>query len=92
MKGADLFRTEFDAETDFHGADLSGAQIYSVDFSHTGISAEQLNRAFGDGSTTLPAGMARPAHWPQAKLDWEDFDNEYRKWQENPTTYAPPAR
>jgi len=91
MQGADLDKTEFDAKTIFLGADLSGALIYSVDFSHTGISAKQLNSAFGDGSTTLPAGMARPAHWPQAELDWDDFDTEYRKWQENPTTYAPPA-
>ena len=91
MQGADLSGPEFDAETKFLGADLSGARIYSVDFSHTGISAKQLNSSFGDGSTTLPAGMARPAHWPQAKLDWDDFDTEYRKWQENPATYAPPA-
>ncbi|MGA1025026.1 MAG: pentapeptide repeat-containing protein [Lutimaribacter sp.] len=91
MLGADLSRTEFDAETDFHGADLSGAQIYSVDFSHTGISAKQLNSAFGDGSTTLPAGMARPAHWPQAELHYGDFLYEYNKWRKNPATYAPPA-
>ncbi|NBV60581.1 MAG: pentapeptide repeat-containing protein [Rhodobacteraceae bacterium] len=91
MQGADLRKTEFDAETDFLSADLSGAQIYSVDFSHTGISAKQLNSAFGDGSTTLPAGMARPAHWPQAELEIIDFLYEYHKWQENPATYAPPA-
>ena len=91
MQGADLRKTEFDAETKFHGADLSGALIRSVDFSHTGISAKQLNSAFGDGSTALPAGMARPAHWPQAGLRYSNFLNEYRKWQENPTTYAPPA-
>ena len=91
MQGANLDKTEFDAETKFLGADLSGARIYSVDFSHTGISAEQLNSAFGDGSTTLPAGMARPAHWPQAELHYGDFFYEYRKWQENPATYAPPA-
>ena len=91
MQGANLHKTEFDAETKFLGADLSGARIYSVDFSHTGISAEQLNSAFGDGSTTLPAGMARPAHWPQAELHYGDFLFEYRKWQVNPATYAPPA-
>ena len=91
MQGADLSKTEFDAETDFLGADLSGAQIYSVDFSHTGISAEQLNSAFGDGSTTLPAGMAHPAHWPQAELEIIDFLYEYHKWRKNPATYASPA-
>ena len=91
MQGADLRKTEFDAETNFRGADLSGAQIRSVDFSQTRISAEQLNSAFGDGSTALPAGMARPAHWPQAELDWGDFYDEYHKWHENPGAYAPPA-
>ena len=91
MQGADLRKTEFDAETDFLGADLSGALIRFVDFSHTGISAKQLNSAFGDGSTALPAGMARPAHWPQAELEIIHLYDEYRKWQENPATYAPPA-
>lgn len=91
MQGADLRQTEFDAETRFRGADLSGAQILSVDFSQTRISAEQLNSAFGDGSTALPAGMARPAHWPQAELDWSDFYDEYKKWRKNPAAYAPPA-
>lgn len=84
MQGADLRKTEFDAETDFLGADLSGAQIYSVDFSHTGISAKQLNSAFGDGSTTLPAGMARPAHWSQAELEIIHFYDEYHKWRKTP--------
>ena len=91
MQGADLRQTEFDAETNFRGADLSGAQIPSVDFSQPRISAEQLNSAFGDGSTALPAGMARPAHWPKAELDWGDFYDEYNKWHENPGAYAPPA-
>jgi len=91
MQGADLRKTEFDAETDFLGADLSGAQIYSVDFSHTGISAKQLNSAFGDGSTTLPAGMARPVHWPQAELEIIHFYDEYHKWRKNPAAYTPPA-
>jgi len=91
MQGAELYETEFDAETDFLGADLSGAQIYSVDFSHTGISAKQLNSAFGDGSTTLPAGMAHPAHWPQAELEIIHFYDEYHKWRKNPAAYTPPA-
>jgi uncharacterized protein YjbI with pentapeptide repeats len=91
MQGANLRKTEFDAETNFRGADLSGAQTRSVDFSQTRISAEQLNSAFGDGSTALPAGMARPTHWPQAELDWGDFYDEYNKWHENPGAYAPPA-
>ena len=91
MQGADLRGTEFDAEADFHGADLSGARIRFVDFSHTGISAKQLNSAFGNGSTALPAGMARPAHWPQAELEIIDFLYEYHKWRKNPATYAPPA-
>ena len=73
------------------------AQIYRAPGSVLLISAtqafpqKQLNSAFGDGSTTLPAGMARPANWPQAGLRYSNFLNEYRKWQENPTTYAPPA-
>ena len=91
MQGADLSGTEFDAETKFHGADLSGARIYSVDLRKTNISPAQLNSAFGDGSTTLPTGMARPAHWPQAELHYGDFLYEYHKWRKNPAAYAPPA-
>ena len=91
IQKAKLRQTEFDAETNFLGADLSGAQIRSVDFSQTRISAEQLNSAFGDGSTALPAGMARPAHWPKAELDLRGFYDEYNKWRENPAAYAPPA-
>ena len=73
------------------------AQIYRAPGSVLLISAtqafpqKQLNSAFGDGSTTLPTGMARPAHWPQAELHYGDFLYEYHKWRKNPAAYAPPA-
>ncbi|MFC4036423.1 pentapeptide repeat-containing protein [Streptomyces polygonati] len=47
--GADL------RDTDLRGADLSGALF---------LTHPQLNASRGDRSTTLPAALTRPPHWP----------------------------
>jgi hypothetical protein len=33
---------------------------------------------FGDGALTLPEGVQPPAHWPSAKLDFDDFNELWR--------------
>ncbi|MBV8616937.1 MAG: pentapeptide repeat-containing protein [Acetobacteraceae bacterium] len=59
------------------GAFLSGARLEGADLTRahleranlrlgTGLTEEQLAAAAGDGRTQLPAGVARPAHWPEA--------------------------
>ncbi|MEV5509902.1 pentapeptide repeat-containing protein [Streptomyces orinoci] len=44
---------------DFRDADLSGADLTGAIF----LTQAQLNAARGDGTTRLPAGLERPAHW-----------------------------
>jgi uncharacterized protein YjbI with pentapeptide repeats len=65
---------------DFHVAE---GTVIDADFS----------RSFGDGSVQLPNRIQRPEHWPDADLDWSDFEREWRKWQANPKTYryTPPT-
>ena len=91
ISNAILDGATFDSSTDWTNATLQGASVQHCNFSATRIAYEQITTTFGDGSTALPAGMARPAHWPKATLDWRGFYDEYYKWRENPGAYAPPA-
>ena len=91
ISNAILDGATFDSITDWTNATLQGAAVQHCNFSATRIAYEQITTTFGDGSTALPAGMARPAHWPKATLGFFEFDNEYNKWRENPAAYAPPA-
>lgn len=89
MEWADLRGARFDASTDWEGALLRAASVPSVDFANTRISADQVNSAFGDGSTTLPDTIPRPAHWPKAELDPMRFGEELAKWRADPQGYKP---
>ena len=64
LLGADL--TEADLrQADLIGADLRGARVAGADL--TGslfLTQSQVNAALGDARTRLPAGLARPGHWP----------------------------
>lgn len=91
MQGANLSEARMDKTTDWTGVSLSGANVRSVDFRETTISEEQIKTAFGDGSTKLPEDFQRPAHWPEAGLDWRNFHTEYQEWLQNPGAYTPPA-
>jgi uncharacterized protein YjbI with pentapeptide repeats len=90
LEGAHLTRTRFDAATNWSGAALRGATVRSVDFSTTPISVDQVTLGFGDGSSTLPAGMPWPSHWPKPELGWMEFNNERDKWLADPSAYVPP--
>ena len=80
--GANLQRTYLRG-VDLHWAKLAKAEI---------LTQNQINDAFGDAATTLPAGLNRPAHWPDWELDILEHNREWKKWQENPTTYTPPPK
>ncbi|GFE65868.1 hypothetical protein KIN_29420 [Litoreibacter roseus] len=47
---------------------------------------------FGDGSVKLPSHIARPSHWPAAELSGDLFEQEYKKWREDPEPYIPPEK
>ncbi|WP_226962036.1 MULTISPECIES: pentapeptide repeat-containing protein [Streptomyces] len=56
LRGADLIGA------DLRGADLRGARLAGALF----VTQAQLNAARGDGGTTVPERLTRPAHWPTA--------------------------
>ncbi|TXS34463.1 pentapeptide repeat-containing protein [Streptomyces sp. ms191] len=58
LSGADLTLADL-IGADLRDADLSGADLTDALF----VTQPQLNAARGDGSTRLPAGVERPAHW-----------------------------
>ena len=91
MQGANLWAARMDAYTRLDEAEFRGAVLRDQDWSRVLISQDQIDAAFGDGSVILPAGLNRPAHWPQGELDEDDFDAELRKWQSDPAAYIPPA-
>lgn len=64
--GADLSGARLDL-TDLTGADLRGADLSAADLAGAlFVTQAQLDAARGDGSTGVPAGRNRPAHWVAA--------------------------
>jgi uncharacterized protein YjbI with pentapeptide repeats len=63
LVGADLRRADLHVAdvigADFRGADLRGANLTATLF----VTQAQLDAANGDARTTIPAALARPAHW-----------------------------
>jgi hypothetical protein len=58
LRGADL------QEADLLGADLRDTDVRGCDLSTVlFLTQPQVNAAVGDGSTTLPEGLSRPARW-----------------------------
>jgi len=51
------------SEAELVRVDLSGANLMEV----VGVSQEQVEQAWGDGSTRLPGYLARPADWSAAR-------------------------
>ena len=58
LRGADLRRADL-IGADLRAADLAGADLDGSLF----LTRPQLAAARGDGTTRLPAGVGRPAHW-----------------------------
>jgi hypothetical protein len=61
LRGADLRRTDL-LGADLRAADLRGADLTGALF----LIPPQLTAAVGDGATSLPAALSRPAHWTAA--------------------------
>ncbi|GIG56489.1 hypothetical protein Lfu02_08610 [Longispora fulva] len=62
LRGADL------RNADLIGADLRGADLRGADLSASVFLTQfQVNAARGDLSTTLPAALTRPPHWPRTR-------------------------
>ena len=90
LQGADLRWARLQGAV-LAGATLRGAAVRSVDCTDVPQIVEHLEEMFGDGSVTVPEGVAWPKHWPKHLLDGlvetEDgkladrFDYEWRKWQ-----------
>ncbi len=63
LVGADLRGVDLTG-TDLTGADLRGADLRGTDLSGAlFVHQSQLDAARGDGTTVLPPGRSRPAHW-----------------------------
>lgn len=90
MEGANLTSARFDRSTVWKAASLDKAAVHAVDFTNTPILADQVQSAFGDGSTKLPESIPRPTHWPKAALVWPTFYAELDKWRTDPDGYNPP--
>jgi uncharacterized protein YjbI with pentapeptide repeats len=90
MEGAVLIGARMDRSTSLTDATLRGASVRDVDYSSVGLSDDQVNSMFGDGSVTLPPGMDRPPHWPKHELGSSEFQRQWRLWQSDPATYTPP--
>ncbi|MEU7317180.1 pentapeptide repeat-containing protein [Streptomyces sp. NPDC007083] len=59
LRGGDLRRADL-LGADLRDADLRGADLTDALF----LTQPQLNAAYGDGTTTVPGALTRPAHWP----------------------------
>ena len=55
--------------------------VILVDFTNVPQIADHVSDIFGDGSVTLPEGCARPDHWPEETLNFQDFRTQWRAWQ-----------
>ena len=79
LNGADLTDAILD-HADLMGAALDHAVLFGVDLSNTrNLTAAQLELAYGDASTYLPAGIAPPQSWFPAADDQSDED-DYSGW------------
>lgn len=92
LKGADLAAARMD-EARLQEADLSYASLRSADLSKArGLTQEQVNAAFGDGSVLLPDGIDRPQHWRPEALTDKAYYGRFKNWVESnhqPWPYLP---
>ncbi len=74
LRGA-YFRSANLNGTSFAGADLSLANLVGTDLRECrNLSQSQLEEAFGDAETVLPAPLTHPKKWPErALVGWEVF-------------------
>lgn len=74
LSGVSFHESEL-TKVSFRGAHIAGARFFDVDLSTAeGLDASALVNAFGDSTTRLPEGMARPATWQDRELSWDERD------------------
>jgi hypothetical protein len=63
LRGASFLEADLDS-TNFSAAKLAGANLSGVDLSKSkGLTQEQIEHAYGDKETELPAGLHPPERW-----------------------------
>jgi len=68
-------------ETETSEGNFSSVSLVSVDLSvNSNLTQTQINSAFGDRSTVLSAGITRPPHWPDEKLETRDIETVRQDW------------
>lgn len=77
-------------EAQLDGTTLTNARLHATGFKNvnlslTNITLSQIAALFGDASVILPGGVTPdhvdwPQHWPKEKLDWKEFDKQYKAW------------
>jgi Pentapeptide repeats (8 copies) len=92
LYGASLSKTHLEgawlrqahlAKTELWGTSLVDAMIDEADLeTANGLDQDQLDSAWGDAQTKLPAGLTRPAsdRWLSAESDAKTADDRYGKW------------
>ena len=92
LEGADLAAARMD-EARLQEADMSYASLRRADLSKAqGLTQEQINAAFGDGSVLLPDGIDRPQHWRPEALTDEAYYGRFNGWvrsRRQPWPYLP---
>ncbi len=90
LEAACLRKVSWDASTSLAGTNFRLAAIAEANLTNVKLNPAQINAMFGDGTVVLPAGVARPVHWPVSPLHHADFRREWQKWQHDPAAYVPP--
>jgi hypothetical protein len=92
LQRATLWHARFDAadcrwtnfqDADFAGVSLARASLEAADFTNAErVEIAQLASGFGNSQTKLPNGWKTASfpHWPQEKIDGDEFDKLYRDW------------
>ena len=83
LQGAYLTHAQFDSKSTLSAACFSYAALSVTDLSETSITHGQLSEAFGDATVVLPDGKGPndpewPERWSKEKLDWVDFQSQWR--------------
>ncbi|WP_094463224.1 pentapeptide repeat-containing protein [Pannonibacter phragmitetus] len=81
LTGANLHGAKFTG-ADFDGATLDRALLIAADLSESkNVDQQQIDSAFGDATTLLPADLKRPSHWPDRVLEPSEIYEEWNTWR-----------
>jgi hypothetical protein len=86
LSHSDLYLSRLDGgyleEAKLAGANLCGAVLSAIDIgSDVARFHGELDRAFGDDWTVLPASVERPTHWLKGDRDWQGIYVGWTDWR-----------